>query len=75
MAIQSINPASGEPIAVYPETPTAEIQACLEQAQAAFATWRNAGWRERGEKMKTAARILRRLRSVLQHNLRGRRTV
>jgi succinate-semialdehyde dehydrogenase / glutarate-semialdehyde dehydrogenase len=47
-------------VAVYAEVSAAEIQACLAQAQAAFATWRRAGWEERGAKNKSASAILRR---------------
>jgi succinate-semialdehyde dehydrogenase/glutarate-semialdehyde dehydrogenase len=59
MAIQSINPATGAVIATYQETSQAEISDTLERTQRAFLDWRKSSFRERGELMRSAARLLR----------------
>ena len=40
MALESINPATGELIATYEETPATEVDAALGAAAGAFRDWR-----------------------------------
>lgn len=62
MAIQSINPATEEIIASYSEASPNEINACLAEADAAFAAWRRTALEERANLMKSAAAELLRSR-------------
>lgn len=57
--MESINPATGKKIKSYAEFSVQKIQNILNQAQAAFQPWRRQSFKERGQKMKKAARILR----------------
>ena len=40
MALQSVNPATGEPIEAYEETAPEQVAAALDRAQATFEEWR-----------------------------------
>src|SRR5712691_6068895 len=59
MTIQSINPATGEPLETFPETAPAEVERVLAGAERAFADWRRRDFTERGRLMHAAARLLR----------------
>jgi len=57
--MRSVNPATGEPIAEYPEHDPAEVQRRLERAAATFATWRRTSFAERSAILVSVARVLR----------------
>lgn len=59
MPLQSINPATGEKIAEFPELTSQEIEAKLVRAGEAFAKWRNTTVFERAVLMKKAGEILK----------------
>ena len=56
--MRSVNPATGEPIAEYPEHDPAEVQRRLERAAATFATWRRTSFAERSAILVSVARVL-----------------
>ena len=47
MAIESINPTTGEKIARYQEASRGEVRAILERADAAFREWRGVSFEDR----------------------------
>jgi succinate-semialdehyde dehydrogenase/glutarate-semialdehyde dehydrogenase len=59
MALQVINPATGETIKTYDEMTPAEVQSSIEQAHQAFLSWRQTSFATRAELMHGAARVLR----------------
>lgn len=59
MALQSINPATGEQLAEYAEMTDAEVDSSLASSHRAFADWRRASFSDRGAVMRKAATILR----------------
>jgi succinate-semialdehyde dehydrogenase/glutarate-semialdehyde dehydrogenase len=59
MSLRAINPATGEPLREYPEHGGDEVGRRLERAARAFVSWRETGFRERGERMARAAAVLR----------------
>lgn len=59
MAMQAVNPTTGETIKTYPEMMPTEVSDIIEKAHAAFLHWRQTSFVERGQLMKQAARILR----------------
>ncbi|MBX5476818.1 MAG: NAD-dependent succinate-semialdehyde dehydrogenase [Clostridia bacterium] len=59
MEILSINPATGERLASFEETPDAEVERALEQAREAFRRWRQVPFAERAAHMRAAAAYLR----------------
>ena len=59
MAIESINPATGETLETYPEMTPSEVDAAIEQAHETFLTWREVPFAERAQLMRGAARALR----------------
>ncbi len=58
MTLESINPATGETIATYPEMPAEEVEEILDRCHAAHRTWRTTPFRDRAERLRAAARIL-----------------
>jgi succinate-semialdehyde dehydrogenase/glutarate-semialdehyde dehydrogenase len=62
LPIATINPATGEPLSVYPETSMAEAGRFLQKAQEAFHEWRRADFGERAARMRAAAKVLRNAR-------------
>ena len=60
MAIQSINPATGEVLASYQEMTPAAAQEVVEQAHEAFLAWRRTDLATRAARMQRAAERLRR---------------
>jgi len=59
MSIQSINPASNEPLDTFPETTSTELERVLATGHAAFLEWRTRPFGERAGRMREAARVLR----------------
>ncbi len=59
MAIQSINPATEEVLAEYDAFGPRQIDAALDEARAAFKSWRGRTYAERAEPLRNAARYLR----------------
>jgi succinate-semialdehyde dehydrogenase/glutarate-semialdehyde dehydrogenase len=59
MAIESINPASGEKIQTYAEMPRTAVDDAIAKAHEAFLGWRRLPFDERGQHLRSAARILR----------------
>jgi succinate-semialdehyde dehydrogenase/glutarate-semialdehyde dehydrogenase len=57
--IQSINPATGEVVETFTETPPAEVERVLAAAHAAFLRWRDVSFADRAGAMRRAAAILR----------------
>ncbi|HEY7490857.1 MAG TPA: NAD-dependent succinate-semialdehyde dehydrogenase [Candidatus Tectomicrobia bacterium] len=59
MAIQAVNPATGETINTYEEMTPAEVARAIAQAHEAFLDWRKTSFAPRARLMKQAARLLR----------------
>jgi succinate-semialdehyde dehydrogenase / glutarate-semialdehyde dehydrogenase len=59
MALQVINPTTGETIKTYDEMTPAEVKSSVEQAHQAFLSWRQTSFATRAELMHGAARVLR----------------
>jgi succinate-semialdehyde dehydrogenase/glutarate-semialdehyde dehydrogenase len=59
MTIQAINPATGEVVARYEETPSAQLAGIVEQVHAAFTDWRTRSFAERARPMRKVADLLR----------------
>jgi acyl-CoA reductase-like NAD-dependent aldehyde dehydrogenase len=59
MAVSTINPASGEPLATYEETGPEEVDALLGRAHAAAGRWRLAPPAERAQALRRFASVLR----------------
>ena len=59
MAILAQNPANGQVIAEYPETPQVEVEAAIRRAQEAHEAWKTTTYPHRAELMMNAAAILR----------------
>ncbi len=57
--MESINPATGKKIKFYAEFSSQKIHHILNQAERSFQLWRRQSFKERGQKMKKAAQILR----------------
>src|SRR5688500_11954661 len=59
MAIESVNPATGETLKIYDEMTPQQPSAAVDEACAAWKAWRKTPFAERARPMKTAADILR----------------
>ena len=59
MAIQSVNPATGEVVEKFDPTTPAELEGIVSAAHAAFHEWRAVPFAERARHMREAGRILR----------------
>ncbi len=59
MAIDAVNPATGQPLRSYPECAPAEIGPLLERAHEAHGRWRRRPIAERAEVMRRAAALVR----------------
>jgi succinate-semialdehyde dehydrogenase/glutarate-semialdehyde dehydrogenase len=59
MAQRAINPASGEPLAEYPELDEAAAARAVEASHAAFLAWRTTSFAERAACLRRAAAILK----------------
>src|SRR5262245_7956869 len=60
MALQSINPATGEPIERYEEMSAADVDTIVKRSNEAFQAWREKSFAERGNALRATAQILRR---------------
>lgn len=58
MAIQTINPNTGEIIKTYPDMPFSEVAPLIEAAHRAFEKWRAVPFQERAVKLERAGEIL-----------------
>ncbi|HVO09315.1 MAG TPA: NAD-dependent succinate-semialdehyde dehydrogenase [Vicinamibacteria bacterium] len=65
MSLKSINPATGELVHEYPETPDHEVAAALEAAARAFLEWRERPLAERGAALRRTGALLRERREAL----------
>ncbi|MCE2391612.1 MAG: NAD-dependent succinate-semialdehyde dehydrogenase [Proteobacteria bacterium] len=59
MAIESINPATGERVEVYEEHTFEQAREAIEAADRAFRGWRETDFGQRAERMRRAAELLR----------------
>ncbi len=59
MTIESLNPATGEPLETYSEHREDEVDLAIEEAHARFLDWRRTSFAERAGHMRAAARVLR----------------
>jgi succinate-semialdehyde dehydrogenase/glutarate-semialdehyde dehydrogenase len=60
MALQAVNPATGELVQVYEEMGLEQISEIIEEAQGEFLSWRELSFDRRAERMRIAADVLRR---------------
>lgn len=58
--LQSINPATGEPLTTYPEMDRVEWERVLNRVQRAFQDWKSTDYAVRGQCLQRTAQILRR---------------
>jgi len=58
MAIESINPATGELLAAYDELTPAQVEAALKKARQAFSSWRQSTFAERRALLLKMSRLL-----------------
>ena len=63
MSLQSVNPATGEILETFAATSSAELDRIVAQSHAAFLEWRRVPFTARAERMREAARTLRRRRA------------
>lgn len=59
MPYASINPYTSELLKSYPDATDAEVSVAIDQAHAAFQTWKHTGFAERAAVMRAAAGLLR----------------
>lgn len=59
MALEAVNPATGEIIKTYPEMAPGEVEIRIHRAEETFADWKTRAFSERAELMKKAAGMLR----------------
>src|SRR5881394_2045368 len=59
MAIESINPVTGETLERYDEMTRPQVGAAIDSAHAANLKWRDVSFAERATRMRNAARLLR----------------
>jgi succinate-semialdehyde dehydrogenase/glutarate-semialdehyde dehydrogenase len=59
MAIESINPATGERLETYQEMPRATVDDIIGKTHEAFLNWRQTSFEERAQRMRSAAQNLR----------------
>ena len=59
MALEAVNPATGEKVKTYPEMTHGEVESRIHRAEKAFADWKTRVFSERAELMKRAAGVLR----------------
>ena len=59
MALEAVNPATGEKIKTYPEMTLDEVESRIYRAHQDFANWKTRAFSERAELMKKAAGVLR----------------
>jgi len=59
MAIESVNPATGEKLQSYDEMPQAEVDQTIAQVHEAFLRWRSSSFEQRAGHLRAAAKVLR----------------
>ncbi|MCF6178714.1 MAG: NAD-dependent succinate-semialdehyde dehydrogenase [Geopsychrobacter sp.] len=59
MALQSLNPATGELLETYPEWPVEQTMQVLDEVTAAWRQWKNTSFEDRAVYLRKAAQILR----------------
>src|SRR5258708_6074894 len=59
MALQAVNPATGERLAAYEEMPLDEVRNIIDKAHKAYLDWRRTSFRSRAALMRQAAQVLR----------------
>ena len=59
MALETVNPATGEKVKTYPEMTHGEVESRIHRAGQALADWKTRAFSERAELMKKAAGVLR----------------
>jgi succinate-semialdehyde dehydrogenase/glutarate-semialdehyde dehydrogenase len=59
MALQAINPANGETLATYDEMTPQQVGDIVDTVHKTFLAWRGTTFRERAERMRRAAQVLR----------------
>jgi len=59
MALQSLNPATGEVLATYDELTDKQLSEKIDKAQAAFLGWKNVSYEERGHLMVKAGELFK----------------
>jgi succinate-semialdehyde dehydrogenase/glutarate-semialdehyde dehydrogenase len=59
LAIQAVNPTTGEVLQTYAETPAAAVRRAIERSHDAFRGWSRASFAERGAVLLRAAALLR----------------
>ena len=59
MSIQSVNPATGEVLETFTPTSSEQLERIVTRAHAAFVEWRAVPFAARAERMREAARLLR----------------
>ena len=59
MTIQSLNPATGQPLREYALLENAELREAIRAAHKAMTKWKKTNFTRRAELMKAAARVLR----------------
>jgi succinate-semialdehyde dehydrogenase/glutarate-semialdehyde dehydrogenase len=59
MALQAINPATGETLATYKEMSLDEVRNIIDKAHKAYLDWRRTSFRSRAALMRQAAQVLR----------------
>ena len=69
MSLRSINPATGEILETFTQTSSRELDRIVGQSHAAFHEWRTVPFRARAERMREAAKILRRRRAELARTM------
>src|SRR5258705_11267323 len=63
MSLQSVNPATGEVLETFTPTSSRELDGIVAQSHAAFLEWRTVPFKVRAERMREAAKPLRRRRA------------
>jgi succinate-semialdehyde dehydrogenase/glutarate-semialdehyde dehydrogenase len=64
MSVTSLNPTTGETLEAFEETTPAALERILDQAVAAYQSWRRCSYTQRAHPMREAARLLRERRSA-----------
>ena len=59
MSIQSVNPATDEVLETFTSTTPEELERIVARAHAAFVEWRSVPFKARADRMREAARLLR----------------
>src|SRR5437870_4781475 len=63
MTVASINPTTGETLETFPETTPTALERVLDQALAAYQSWRRCSYGQRAQAMREAGRLLRERKS------------